>query len=86
MEVGDAVALVRVLDHEAEGVVLARVRVALLQLDLAVLARVAEGAGAEVGAGQVHAHPPVRAGAAQALVHILHAGRARPAWNNEKSN
>ena len=78
MEVWDAVALVGVVHHEAEGLVLARVRVALLQRDLAVGARVAEGAGAEVGAGQVHAHPAVGAGTAQALVQVHRACGAGP--------
>lgn len=81
--VRDAVALVGVVHHEAEGVVLARVGVAFLKLNLTVLAREAEGAGAKVGAGQVHAHPPVGARAGQAFVHVLGAGCAFPAWKKK---
>ena len=84
MVVRDAVALVGVVHHEAEGVVLARVGVAFLKLNLTVLAREAEGAGAKVGAGQVHAHPPVGARAGQAFVHVLGAGCAFPAWKKKK--
>ena len=83
MVVRHAVAVVgglRVLDgHEAQGVVLARVRVALFQLQLAPVPGEPELAGAEVGAGHVHAHAAVQAGALRrALVHVRLAVGATP--------
>ena len=76
-----AVALVGVVDDEAEGVVLARVGVAPLQLDITGVAGEAEraGAGEAAAVGGVHAHAAVGAGSGQALIHVLLAVRAGPA-------
>ena len=80
MVVRHAVALVAVVDDEAERVVLTRVRVALLELDGARGACEAEGAGAEERALGVHAHAAVLARAeGGALVHVGGAAGPGPA-------